>query len=47
VPDTLGPPAQACQRLGLPRTFLWKSEAERARLLASSQPNLTSKEISA
>ncbi len=47
VPDTLGPPAQACQRLGLPRTFLWKSEAERARLLASLQPRSPSKEVSA
>ncbi len=35
VPDTAGPPAQACERLGLPRSFLWKSEADRARLLAS------------
>ncbi len=35
IPDTAGPPAQACERLGLPRSFLWKSEAERARLLAS------------
>ncbi|MEX1251356.1 MAG: oxygenase MpaB family protein, partial [Hyphomonas sp.] len=33
VPDTMGPHAQACQRLGLPRSFLWKSQAERARLL--------------
>lgn len=35
IPDTAGPPAQACERLGLPRSFLWKSETERARLLAS------------
>jgi uncharacterized protein (DUF2236 family) len=35
IPDTAGPPAQACERLGLPRSFLWKNEAERARLLAS------------
>lgn len=47
VPDTLGPPAQACQRLGLPRAFLWKSEAERVRLLASLQLRSTSKEVSA
>ena len=47
VPDTLGPPAQACQRLGLPRTFLWKSEAERARLLATVPPRSPSTEVSA
>lgn len=32
--DLEGPPAQACERLGLPRDFLWKSEAVQARLLA-------------
>ncbi len=37
VPDTAGPPAQACERLGLPRSFLWKSEAERARLFESAR----------
>ncbi len=47
VPDTLGPPAQACQRLGLPRSFLWKSEAERTRLLASSHPRSPTNEVSA
>jgi len=36
VPDTLGPPAQACERLGLPRSFLWKSQAERNRLLEAA-----------
>jgi uncharacterized protein (DUF2236 family) len=46
VPDTLGPPAQACQRLGLPRSFLWKSEAERTRLLASSHPRSPTNEVS-
>lgn len=35
-PDTMGPPAQACQRLGLPRSFLWKSQAERSRLLEAA-----------
>jgi uncharacterized protein (DUF2236 family) len=35
-PDTIGPPAQACQRLGLPRSFLWKSQAERSRLLEAA-----------
>ncbi|MBA3067859.1 MAG: DUF2236 domain-containing protein [Hyphomonas sp.] len=44
IPDTLGPPALACQRLGLPRTFLWKSEAERARLLESARQRTASQE---
>ena len=47
VPDTAGPPAQACERLGLPRSFLWKSEAERARLLESAHQRSTTQEISA
>jgi len=34
VPDLTGPAAQASQRLGLPRTFLWRSPAIQARLLA-------------
>jgi uncharacterized protein (DUF2236 family) len=34
VPEPSGPAAQACQRLGLPRTFLWKAESARRRLLA-------------
>jgi uncharacterized protein (DUF2236 family) len=47
VPDTRGPPAQACERLGLPRSFLWKSETERARLLESVRQRATAQEISA
>jgi len=33
IPNTRSPAAQACERLGLPRTFLWKSEREQRRLL--------------
>ena len=33
--DLNGPPTQACERLGLPRNFLWKSEAAQKRILAS------------
>ncbi|MDP3458943.1 MAG: oxygenase MpaB family protein [Hyphomonas sp.] len=47
VPDTAGPPAQACERLGLPRSFLWKSEAERARLLQSARNRALPQEVSA
>ena len=47
VPDTAGPPAQACVRLGLPRNFLWKSEAERARLLESARNRALPQEASA
>ena len=47
VPDTSGPPAQACERLGLPRSFLWKSASERARILASAQSRPEPREASA
>lgn len=47
IPDTSGPPAQACERLGLPRSFLWKSEAERARILAAAAPLPEPQEASA
>jgi uncharacterized protein (DUF2236 family) len=47
VPDTAGPPAQASERLGLPRSFLWKSAAERSRLLESAQHRSCSMEASA
>lgn len=47
VPDASGPPAQACERLGLPRSFLWKSEAERARILATTPPPTAQQEASA
>ncbi len=33
VPDLTGPAAQASARLGLPRTFLWRSAASQVRLL--------------
>jgi len=46
VPDTSGPAAQACERLGLPRSFLWKSDSERARLLASARRRALPKEVS-
>jgi uncharacterized protein (DUF2236 family) len=45
IPDTSGPPAQACERLGLPRSFLWKSERERARLLVSLSSRTTIQEV--
>ena len=35
VPDPTSPAAHASERLGLPRSFLWKSAAERARLLTA------------
>ncbi|WP_291205168.1 oxygenase MpaB family protein [Hyphomonas sp.] len=47
TPDLNGPAAQACERLGLPRSFLWKSEAERARLLESARNRALPKEVSA
>lgn len=47
IPDTSGPPAQACERLGLPRSFLWKSASERARILASVQSRPEPREASA
>lgn len=47
VPETSGPPAQACERLGLPRSFLWKSEAERTRLLASLNTRRNAEEATA
>lgn len=37
TPDLTGPAAQASERLGLPRSFLWKSPAERDRLLADAR----------
>jgi len=33
IPNTRSPAAQACERLGLPRTFLWKSPSKQKRLL--------------
>lgn len=37
VPDPSSPAAHACERLGLPRSFLWKSAAEQARLLEARE----------
>lgn len=34
IPDLKSAPAQAAERLGLPRTFAWKSEAAKARILS-------------
>ena len=36
IPDPTSPAAHASERHGLPRSFLWKSPAERARLLQNS-----------
>jgi uncharacterized protein (DUF2236 family) len=36
IPDPSSPAAHASERLGLPRSFLWKSDAERARLLEAA-----------
>lgn len=35
TPDLKSPAAQAAERLGLPRGFVWKREAERRRLMAA------------
>lgn len=37
TPDLKGPAAQACERLGLPRSFLWKPAAERQRLIQEAR----------
>jgi hypothetical protein len=34
IPDRRGPAALACERLGLPRSFLWKRPEAQQRLLA-------------
>lgn len=34
IPDHRGPAAKACERLGLPRTFLWKSPERQRQILA-------------
>ncbi|OYW84185.1 MAG: histidine kinase, partial [Hyphomonas sp. 32-62-5] len=36
TPDLNGPAAQAAERLGLPRSFVWKSESERRRLIEAA-----------
>ena len=36
IPDLSSPAAHASERLGLPRSFLWKSDSERARLLENA-----------
>lgn len=40
IPNKYGPPAQACERLGLPRDFLWKSKARQKQLLAERDRRL-------
>lgn len=47
TPDLSGPAAQASERLGLPRSFLWKPPAERARLLAAAQVRIVAGETPA
>lgn len=47
TPDLGGPAAQASERLGLPRSFLWKPPAERARLLAGAQVRIAAGETPA
>ncbi|MFN7054821.1 oxygenase MpaB family protein [Hyphomonas sp.] len=37
TPDLTGPAAEAAERLGLPRSYVWKSAAERRRLLSAAQ----------
>lgn len=36
VPNKTGPAAQACERVGLPRDFLWQRAARQRRLLAAA-----------
>ncbi len=38
IPNKFSPAADACVRLGLPRTFLWKSQKAQARLLREWVP---------
>jgi uncharacterized protein (DUF2236 family) len=35
IPDRRGPAAQACERLGLPRSFLWRRREAQRRILAA------------
>jgi uncharacterized protein (DUF2236 family) len=37
IPDLKSPPCQASVRLGLPRNFLYRSQAEQRRLLAQRE----------
>jgi len=37
IPDPNSPAAHAAERLGLPRSFAWKSSEDRARLLAAAE----------
>ncbi|MCA8900245.1 MAG: DUF2236 domain-containing protein [Hyphomonas sp.] len=37
IPDTSSPAAHASERLGLPRSFAWKSPTERARLMEARE----------
>lgn len=47
TPDLNGPVAQASQRLGLPRSFPWKSPAERQRLIETARITSLAKEAAA
>ena len=35
IPDLKGPAAQSCQRLGLPRNFLWLSQGKQTELMGA------------
>lgn len=47
TPDLNGPAAQAAERLGLPRSFVWKSESERRRLIEAAGILSTAREATA
>jgi uncharacterized protein (DUF2236 family) len=47
TPDLNSPPAQAAERLGLPRSFVWKSEAQRRRLVAAARITSQAREAAA
>jgi uncharacterized protein (DUF2236 family) len=47
TPHLNGPAAQAAERLGLPRSFVWKSESERRRLIEAAGILSTAREATA
>lgn len=47
TPDLTGPAAQAAERLGLPRSFVWKSASERRRLVEAAGIPSTAREATA
>ncbi|ABI78368.1 conserved hypothetical protein [Hyphomonas neptunium ATCC 15444] len=47
TPDLNGPPAQASERIGLPRSFVWKSETQRRRLVEAARTASMAKEAPA